>query len=238
MPYVPISTEARGRYRLWRAAVQRMSDCLDAVFDSEPFGVATGNFSERQGKGRRRALGHLRRFLEGAGARFIDFDGERARWSYLRPHPGEVVTMVIILGRENCGEHPWVLVFTDHALQRALQRATPGLDLTGLAWHAVESARRLSLEFLVTRTTPDRFRVTAGEGAFACDSSLIEIEGHEMPIVTARTWLAADEMSEIQEAQVVDDGDPGDRFDDSYEEFRKEWRLPPLTKYRTKHGWR
>jgi hypothetical protein len=123
------------------------------------------------------------------------------------------------------------------ALLRALQRAAPGLDLTGLVWRAVESARRISIPFLLSNTTPDSFPVGAGEGAFACEMSLIEIRDNEMPIVTARTWLAADQMTEIQEAQVVDEGHPGDRFDDSYEQFRRQWRLQPLIKPRRQIGW-
>jgi hypothetical protein len=146
--------------------------------------------------------------------------------------------MLAMVDRENCGYHAWVLAFTDHALQRALQRGPPGLDLTALAWEAVESARRISMPFLLSRLTPDRFRVTAGKGAFACSTSLIDTRGHEMPVVQARTWLAADQMSEIQEAEIVEDGQPGERFDDAYELFRQQWTMPGLIEPRTKLGFR
>jgi hypothetical protein len=130
--------------------------------------------------------------------------------------------------RANNGFHPWVLSPSDHSLQRALQRAAPGLDLTELIWHAVDSARRISIPFLLSRTALDRFRVEAGEGAFACNMTMIEMLGNEMPIIEAETWLSKDQMSLVQEAEVVAEGHPGERFDDVYAEFREEWCVPPI----------
>ena len=43
--HVPISAEARGRFRIWRAGVRRSSAQVDTAFDSPGFGVASGDFA-------------------------------------------------------------------------------------------------------------------------------------------------------------------------------------------------
>jgi len=53
-----------------------------------------------------------------------------------------------------------------------------------------------------------------------------------MPIIQADTWLAADQMSKVQEAQVVDGGHPGDRFDDVYSAYRGKRCMPPVVRSR------
>jgi hypothetical protein len=69
---VPISTDARGRYRIWRAAAQRTAAHVEAAIHSRAIGLASGNFVRcGSTKGRERALGHLRRAFEGAGVEFI-----------------------------------------------------------------------------------------------------------------------------------------------------------------------
>jgi hypothetical protein len=230
---VPISADARGRYRIWRAAAQLTADRVEAVTHSRAVGMASGNFVRcGSQKGRERALNHLRRALEGAGARFIDRGERQVRWAYLRPADDLIYTDLITISREGCGAHGWLIVFSDHALKRAVQRSAPGLDLTALIWDAVENTRRLSIRFLLSRTTPDRFRVAAGEGAFACAMHLIAPNGNEIPLVIAATFLTLDQMSGIQEAEIVDDGHPGERFDDVYQQCRDEWILPPIVKRR------
>jgi hypothetical protein len=229
---LPISAEVRGHYRIWRAEIQRVADRVEALFDNPFCGAASGNFTHCRGKGRLRALGHLRRFYEGAGARFVDFDGERVRWTYLRPADDEILTKLTTIDQRNYGTHPWVIVFTDHALQRALQRAARGLDLVELVSQALDGARRLSLRFLMAKSTPGRVRIGAGEGAFACEMWRTKMHGYDMPIIRAKTWLSADQMSAVQEAQIVADGDPGERLDDVYEQCRQQWCLPPLIKHR------
>jgi hypothetical protein len=99
-----------------------------------------------------------------------------------------------------------------------------------------EGARRISIPFLLSRTALDRFRVEAGEGAFACNMTIIEMLGNEMPIIEAETWLSRDQMSRVQEAEVVAEGHPGERFDDVYTEFREEWCVPPIHRSRRELG--
>jgi hypothetical protein len=177
--------------------------------------MATGNFARcGSKKGRERALIHLHRIFESAGARFVDRDERRARWAFLRPMGDMIIPALITVDQENCGMHGWLIAFTDHALQRAIQRGVPGLDLTELCWHAIDSARRLSVRFLISQTTLDRFRVAAGEGAFACEMHLLAPDGNEMPAIRAATWLSSDQMSAVQEGEVVVAGHPGERFDD------------------------
>src|SRR6516162_7715265 len=216
---VPISAEARGRFRVWWAELERSSQCIEDILFGERFGAAAGDFTQRRGKGRERAAAHLRRLAEGAGARFVDRTEGRLRWAHLRVDDGRIVPVLMTVDRANNGFHPWVLSPSDHSLQRALQRAAPGLDLTELIWAAVDSARRISIPFLLSRTALDRFRVEAGEGAFACSMTMIKMLGNEMPIIEAETWLSRDQMSRIQEAEVVAEGHPGERFDDVYAEF-------------------
>jgi hypothetical protein len=233
---VPISAEVRGRYRVWRAETARSSSRIEEVLYGERFGAATGDFTQRKGKGRERAATHLRRLAESAGARFVDRDEWRLRWSYLRVGDDRIVPVLMTVDRANNGFHPWVLSPSDHSLQRALQRAAPGLDLTELIWDAVDSARRISIPFLLSRTALDRFRVEAGEGAFACNMTMIEMLGNEMPIIEAETWLSRDQMSRVQEAEVVAEGHPGERLDDVYAEFREEWCVPPIHRSRRELG--
>jgi hypothetical protein len=52
---VPISAEVRGRYRVWRAETARSSSRIEEVLYGERFGAATGDFTQRKGKGRERA---------------------------------------------------------------------------------------------------------------------------------------------------------------------------------------
>jgi hypothetical protein len=118
-----------------------------------------------------------------------------------------------------------------------LQPALPDDQyLARLVWHAVDSARRLSVRFLLSKTTPDSFRAAAGEGAFACSMVLVELLGNEMPIIEAHTWLSSDQMSRLQELEVVVEGRAGDRFDDVYSSYRREWCVPPMYRSRRELG--
>jgi hypothetical protein len=61
----------------------------------------------------------------------------------------------------------------------------------------------------MVRTTLDQFRIGAGAGAFACDLSRADRpEGHIMPLIEARTRLAADQMTPLQELEVVPKASP------------------------------
>jgi hypothetical protein len=199
MTRLPITAEVRGRYRVWQAIIQRTVDRLDAMSAralayQDPFlSDVTGKFIRARGIGQQRALKHLRRSIESAGARFIDVDDQRARWAYLRPHPGEVTAYLITISDKNNGQHAWLIRFTEHALQRAMQRGGRGLDLTAAIWQAVDNARRLNMRFLLHRTGFDRFRISAGDGAFACELITIEIRGNKMPLISANSWLHADQ---------------------------------------------
>jgi hypothetical protein len=206
-PHLPVDAASRGKYRVWRADVERIVARVDSAHNNELLCRTGSNFVQRQGKGRIRALAHMRRIMENdLGTRFVDFDGNRARWAYLRTYPGEIVSQLITIDKNNCGFNPWVIAFTDHALQRALQRSAP--DLTALVWEAVKNTRLIDLKFLAA---------------------------HEMLIVYARTWLAAAQMSEVEEAQIVKDGETGERFGDIYDASRAEWSIPPLFTHPGKH---
>jgi len=87
---VPISAEARGRFRVWRAELERSSQCIEDIFFGERFGAAAGDFTQRRGKGRERAAAHLRRLAESAGARFVDRTEGRLRWAHLRVDDGRI----------------------------------------------------------------------------------------------------------------------------------------------------
>lgn len=227
---MPIPAEIRGRYRVWKTEIGRSADRIETMFSSAPFRLAAADFLRRTRAGREKAFGQLRRLYDDAGVRFIDREGPRlARWAYLQ-HTGEgwVHAMLSTLSRRDVGSHTWLLSFSDHALQRALQRSPPGLDLTALCWEAVDAARGLSLNFLWKKTTPDRFRIGAGDGAFACDLSWARGAPDRVPLIEANTWLANDQMTRLQELQVVPEGEPNDRFDDVYREFRSRWSQPAM----------
>jgi hypothetical protein len=129
-----------------------------------------------------------------------------------------------------------LFVIQDHALGRALQRS-PGVDLTELIWDGLANVRRRSIQALMARG-PDRFRVAAGDGAFACAAFWAESGKQDvgMPMVVAKTWLPTEAMHQVQEGEIVDAGHPGERFDDVYEAVRGDWQLAPIMVTRT--AWR
>jgi len=254
---VPIGAEFRGRYRVWKTAVQRQANRIEEVFYSPLVSAAAGDFVRCTRSGRERAFGRLRCFLEEAGARLVDrVEARRARWAYLSPKvEGWVQAIIFTVSRHDFGGHTWLISFGDHALQRALQRSPSGLDLTGLCWDAIEAARGLSMRFFFDTTsgtgelasgpvqlkpgrTLRRFRIAAGAGAFACNLAGAEGWGGEwMPLIECKTWLASDQMSRLQELEVVPEGQPGgDRFDELYTVFRRKWRMTPIIRHRSERA--
>jgi hypothetical protein len=235
---LPISAEARGSYRVWRAATDRAFERIEEVLFGERFGELTGNFVKCKGKGRERAAVHLRRLAEGAGACFVERTPNRLRWAYLCTVDTGVFPLLMQVRRDDGGRHPWGIVFSTHALQRALMRSAPGLDLTALIWDGIDNARRISIEFLLSKTTADKFRIAAGDGAFGAGMALTEVWGgdREQPMITCETWLSRDQMTDLQEAAIVPEGRLGDRFDDAYEAFRREWKVPMVQRSRRELG--
>jgi hypothetical protein len=234
---LPITAEARGRYRVWCSATDRAFHRAEEALFSRRFAELSGNFLKCKGKGRERAAAHLCRLAERAGARPIERGRQRLRWAYLCTVDEGVFPLLMTVSPGDGGRHPWLIVFSTHALQRALMRAAPGLDLSGLVWSAIDNARRISIGFLLTRTTADRFRIAAGDGAFGAGMALTEVYGgREQPMIACETWLSRDQMSDIQEVEVVPEGQPGDRYEDAYEEFRRCWQIPMIERSRRELG--
>jgi hypothetical protein len=98
--------------------------------------------------------------------------------------------------------------FTAHALARVVQRGGNPIEAV---LHAGVSAVGLSMAAI---QKGGRCRIEAGDGAFAFDL----LPG---ALLRASTWLHFDQMSELQELQLIPQGEKGDRLVDH---FTDEWR--------------
>jgi hypothetical protein len=145
---IPISTEARGKVRLWRRQALARFKRIDAVIASAACRQASRDFAHKKGKGRLRALPKLRKLMAEA-----NFEGGHVEdpafvlWSFLHPResvvrPGEGVSPArlqdgvcvdfVAIGatwdhtREKLSTGQsrglWSLEVRDHALGRLAQR--------------------------------------------------------------------------------------------------------------------
>jgi hypothetical protein len=170
---------------------------------------ARHDFAFRKGKGRARAFKRLRRLLDGA-VLWTQHD-DSAVWLYIR-HIERADTGVelcsIRVSRGGGCRFSFPIEVSEHALTRVVQRGGNPIDAV---LHAGLSAVGLSMTAI---QEGGRCRIEAGEGAFAFDLL-------PPPLLRASTWLHFDQLSELQELQIIPLGKRGDRLVDH---FTDEWR--------------
>jgi hypothetical protein len=215
MSGLPISAEARGRLRLWRARQKKISDRIMTYLDDREFNLAAADVSRKKGRiGRARALMRMRVLMKRAGLRQF---GE-TRWAFIccdvPPFREAVHIRQVTVGLKNYASTscPWGISFTDHALARVLQRM-PGSDLTQVIWDAHAEVLQIGWPDDV-----NRFRVKAGLGSFA--GGLVKIEDKMENVhlmILAKTWLPDETLHEVQEKEVAAVGEEGRQFCDVFD---------------------
>jgi hypothetical protein len=112
----------------------------------------------------------------------------------------------------------WCFAASTHACERFFQRSAPGARLDEALFEAHANVLGLSTSTLVARKKAGApyYRLAAANGCFACDVIAADKLAYSGPLVTmilfARTWLHWDNLTERQEAQIVPQGEVGDRF--------------------------
>jgi hypothetical protein len=220
----PVDNQSRGKFRLWRAATVLRAVALDRAFNSSN---DIDSLFYKAAVGRGRALRRLRAAFERHGARWTGTP-DAPRWSYINPafDLWECETRVVSLGciwadrtTNALFNRPiWCFAASEHACLRFFQRSRPGASLTDALFEAHANTLGLSTRTLIERKRAGApfYRLAAGEGAFATDVIVADKKADNGLLQTmflfGRTWLHWDNLTERQEAQIVPQGAPGDRF--------------------------
>jgi hypothetical protein len=223
---VPVDSQSRGRLRVWRAAAAIRAVQLTRAFNSNATGAAVDSLFFKGAVGRARALRRLRAAFELHGARWTGTPNA-PRWSYINPEfdlfgePPVISLGCIWADRQTAAlfNRPiWCFAASGHSCARFFQRSAPGADLGDALFEAHANVLGLSTNALVERKAAGApfYRLTAGAGAFATDVIVADRRADNGLLQTmflfARTWLHWDNLTTRQEAQIVPQGEPGDRF--------------------------
>jgi hypothetical protein len=200
---IPISTEARGRLRIWRRNQAARQAELERVLEAKQLRLLADDFVHRGSeKGRMRALLRLRREIdpvtEGICAARLH-DNPSALWATIGIEPeGAEVAYLMISAARGISRGPWNLKCTDHALGRFFQRSPRGADLSVALLDANVNIGRGKLYRL---PKDEGVLVSAGDGAFR---GRVDPGGLDhLGLVQAWTWLHTDQLFEDQESNVV-----------------------------------
>jgi hypothetical protein len=200
---IPISTEARGKLRLWRREVAERQGALDRVLERKPFRLLVDDFLYRGSeKGRLRALMKLRQKLDPvtAGARVARLHGKAAAmWAAISvSEDGAAVDYLVIDAVGKISRGPWNIRASDHALARFYQRSPRGADLTAALLGANVNVGRGKLYQL---PKDEGVLVAAGDGAFR---GRVDPGGFDhFGLANAWSWLHSDQLFEDQENQLA-----------------------------------
>lgn len=212
-PADPISAEARGAVRVFKAMLAREARAFETAFRSRVIERNAERYARCGPVGRSRAMSKMRSIL----GRLEHYDNPWLVWAYLYPRdavivkpgdPGQAQDAVVVnyaaIGRNHFHVGLWTLEVPDHALRRLAQRAR-GVNLRA----AVLQAHRELLGAGLDHAPNGDLLVRAGPGAFvgqviyAADESA---HGALMAYYRPRTWLHEDMLTEGQEAIGPADG--------------------------------
>jgi len=203
MTPLPITAEARGVVRLFKARLRHYDLRFQARFESIEANREANRWANCGTLGRQRALMKLRRRF-GPTDRHLQ---DRPVWAHLRPRdavivhpqdagqtqPAVVLEYLTVDKNADMETGLWTLEVPDHALLRAAQRCR-GIDLRA----AIMEAHR---ELLAARCDPlpkrgEDVYVRAGPGAFV--GQMIygqEVKGGLVVYFRPRTWLHEDQLN-------------------------------------------
>lgn len=213
MPDLPITAEARGAVRVFKANLRRADVRFQAKFESLEASREAARWANCGSLGRARALRNLRRLFGPQDCHVQD----RPVWAHLRPRdaviltpndPGQaqdavVVEYVTITGDGDLETGLWTLEVPDHALLRCAQRFRE-INLRD----AILDAHRNLLAIRCDPLPTGDVLIGAGPGAFV--GQMIygqEVKGGVVVYFRPRTWLHEDQ---IQDHRVwLTDAGPG-----------------------------
>jgi hypothetical protein len=197
---LPIDATSRGKVRALFKEIDDWAEAVERAYEDKATRRAFADFALRKGKGRARALRRLQTLFSGLAV-WTQCDAS-ASWLYMRRIKRvdtgvELCSICVSQVGGQCFFFP--VEFTEHALARVVQRGGNPIDAV---YHAGLGALALSMTAI---QKGGRFRIKGGEGAFCFDL----LPG---PVLRASTWLHFDQMSELQELEIVPLGEKGDRF--------------------------
>ena len=210
MTTLPISAEARGAVRAFKAQLARADRRFAARFESAEASREAARWASCNTKGRARALAKLIRWF-GPVDRYVH---DMPVWAHLRPRdavivipndPGQTQSAVVLEYMTVSGEGDletglWTLEVPDHALIRAAQRSR-GLDLRA----AILDAHRHLSAIRCDPLPQGDVLVRAGPGCFV--GQMIygqEIKGGIVVYYRPRTWLHEDQLGDGQDPLPTD----------------------------------
>lgn len=226
----------QGQMRIWKEHLADLYLPLDP--DNRTLRRTAGDFTNRKGIGRTRALRKLNAMLSpGAEPMPLPFSVDKsvpiALWRTLVPQesPFEsddpqlrqdcvAVGYIAVTKKGIVRAGVWGLVIPDHALGRALHRSAMK-NPRSIVIDAHNTLLRLRVSAVVQdgKIDPDHiFHVRAGDGAFRCHLNSGTQGTEESPWVFAHTWLNEQQMFERQ-IILAEDGKPGEQLGES-------WLLP------------